>query len=143
MALPPPALAAGDRVRVLVRPPIYIRVRGAGPRIVGELADYAPGVSLTIRRTGVRAPWASTVEIVNWADVGAIQIPNGRNTASGLVLGLGTGAGIVLTGAFTCKVFGGSDCMTQSWHWTWRYAVAAVPAGVVWGYLSTRWKRVY
>ena len=140
---PAPELAPGDRVRVLIRPPWYVRTRGPSPRITGELIDYAPLDSLTIRRTGLRVPWQPEIGTVYWPDIGRIDVPHGRNTLGGLGLGAGVAAGTVLTISFYCKIWAGEHCMSQAWQLSRRVVYIAIPAGAVWGFFSTRWKRVY
>jgi len=88
-------------------------------------------------------PWQPEIGTVYWPDIGRIDVPHGRNTLGGLGLGAGVAAGTVLTISFYCKIWAGEHCMSQAWQLSRRVVYIAIPAGAVWGFFSTRWKRVY
>jgi len=149
---PPPPLSLGQRVRVWTWEPGYARL-GASPfavprdvRLTGALVAYSPLDSVRIARTGPVALFSMTPErTVYWSSVTQIDVPNGRNTLGGAAGGLAGAFGVALLASLVGKAFGcdvGDNC-PNVWRTTAQVSVVAVPAGAVYGFFSTRWKRVY
>ena len=115
-------------------------------RLAGTLVAYTPRDSLRIARTGAAALFSPHPErTVYWASVAQIDVPNGRNTLGGAAGGLAGAFGVALLGALFAKGFGceqGNGC-PNVWRSTARISLLTVPAGAVYGFFSTRWKRVY
>ncbi len=115
-------------------------------RLTGTLVAYSPLDSLRVARTGPAALFSMTPErTVYWSSVGQIDVPNGRNTLGGAAGGLGGAFGLALFWAGLAKGFGcevGNSC-PNVWRSTARISLLTVPAGAVYGFFSTRWKRVY
>ncbi len=113
---------------------------------MGTLLAYSPRDSVRIVRTGAGALFLPNSErTVYWSSVAQIDVPNGRNTLGGAAGGLAGAFGAVLLGAALAKGFGcehGNGC-PNVWRSTARLSLVTVPAGAVYGFFSTRWKRVY
>ena len=149
---PAPALSLGQRVRVWTWEPgfpVFGRSPFAGPRdvrLVGTLLAYSPLDSVRIARTGPAALFSPNPErTVYWSSVAQIDVPNGRNTLGGAAGGLAGAFGVALFWAVLAKGFGcevGNSC-PNVWRSTARISLLTVPAGAVYGFFSTRWKRVY
>ncbi len=150
---PPPTLALGQRVRVATwqagftmfgtRPfPVTREVR-----LVGTLVAYSPADSVRITPTGPFALLsASQDRTVYWADLSRIDVPNGRNTLDGAARGLAGAFGLALLGNLAAHAFGcdhGNHNCPNVWTTTARISLVSVPVGAVYGFFSTRWKRVY
>lgn len=115
-------------------------------RLTGALVAYSPLDSVRIARTGAAALFSANPErTVYWSSVGQIDVPNGRNTLGGAVGGLGSAFFLALFAALGERALGCEvEHMCGSvWRKTARISVVTVPAGVVYGFFSTRWKRVY
>ena len=149
---PPPLLALGQRVRVSTWEPGFQTV-GPSPfgvpravRLVGTLVAYSPLDSIRVVRTGPFAQFSGSPErTVYWSNVSQIDVPNGRNTLGGMAGGLGGALGVALLINLTAHAFGcnyGDNC-PNVWTTTARVSLLTVPAGAVYGFFSTRWKRVY
>ena len=149
---PPPALAFGDRVRVSTWEAGFPGFR-ASPfattrevQLAGTLVAYSPLDSVRVARSGVVGLlWATPERTVYWSTISQIDVPSGRNTLGGAARGLAGALGIALLGALGERMLG---CQyDRSCHNVWkptaRFAVYTVPAGAVYGFFSTRWKRVY
>jgi len=149
---PTPDLAPGQRVRVWTWEPglsVFRSSPFAGARdvrISGTLVAYSPLDSVRIARTGPVALFSMTPErTVYWSSVTQIDVPNGRNTLGGAAGGLAGAFGVALLASLVGKAFGcdvGDNC-PNVWRTTAQVSVVAVPAGAVYGFFSTRWKRVY
>ena len=150
---PPPALTLGQRVRVwtwepaspvFVPSPVFGRPRDV--RISGTLVAYSPLDSVRISRTGPAALFLTAPErTVYWSSMAQIDVPNGRNTLGGAAGGLAGAFGVALLGAVVARGLGcehGNSC-PNVWRMTARISLVTVPAGAVYGFFSTRWKRVY
>lgn len=136
-----PGLAAGDRVRMWIVP---------GLRVTGILVSYSPDALAVEGRQGEGIPLLGRPLMfpptqrydLSWVDVRRIDVPDGRNVLGGVGGGL---AGAVFMGALIslgCTAEGGhSECGVL--HWTLRAAPFTVPLGAVFGFFSTRWRRVY
>jgi len=149
---PPPALTFGQRVRVWTWEPGFPAF-GTSPfggrrevRLAGTLLAYSPHDSLRIARTGAAALFSLHPErTVYWSSVTQIDVPNGRNTLGGAAGGLAGAFGVALMFAVVAKAFGcdyGNSC-PNVWRMTAQVSLVTVPAGAVYGFFSTRWKRVY
>ena len=149
---PPPALALGERVRVSTWEPGFPAF-GSSPfagtrevRLAGTLIAYSPLDSVRVARTGAVTLFSTTPErTVYWSTVSQIDVPNGRNTLAGAAGGLGGAFGLALLGALGERVLG---CQYEHncgsvWKATARLALYTVPVGTVFGFFSTRWRRVY
>jgi hypothetical protein len=149
---PPPPLSLGQRVRVWTWDPGYTRL-GASPfavprdvRLTGTLVAYSPLDSVRVARTGPAALFSMTPErTVYWSSVAQIDVPNGRNTLGGAAGGLAGAFGVALLASVVAKAFGcdvGNNC-PNVWRTTAQVSLVTVPGGAVYGFFSTRWKRVY
>jgi hypothetical protein len=152
----PPDLAIGQKVklRIAEATPRFAMARprpGLRPVIVGTLTAYRPLESITVRRTGWIAGVGPTDQrTVDWVQVLAIEVPqrrNGLNAVNGAAGGVGAALAIGMwAGIFDSFICGDwtSRCEDRNaWHYAKRAAVVAIPVGMVIGYFSTRWKRVY
>ena len=149
---PPPVLTPGQRVRVWTWEPgssAFAPSPLARPRpvrLAGTLVAYSPLDSVRIVRTGPTALLSVTPErTVYWSSVAQIDVPNGRNTLGGAAGGVAGAFGVALLWAVVAKSVGcehGDNC-PNVWRSTARISLVTVPAGAVYGFLSTRWKRVY
>ena len=149
---PPPLLTLGQRVRVCTWDqgyPAFGTSPFAGPRevrLAGTLLAYSPLDSVRIARTGPAALFSPNPErTVYWASVAQIDVPNGRNTLDGAARGLGGAFGLALMFNLIGRAFGcnySHNC-PNVWRTTAQVSLVTVPAGAVYGFFSTRWKRVY
>jgi len=147
-----PVLELGQHVRVSAWEPGFSALGPspfAGPRevrLAGTLVAYSPLDSVRVAPAGALALLRVTpVRTVYWSTVSQIDVPNGRNTLGGAAAGLAGALGIALLGALGERALGceyGNAC-SNVWRTTARFAVYTVPAGAVYGFFSTRWKRVY
>lgn len=141
---PPPDLAPGQRVRVWTWESSFGRPRDV--RLTGTLVAYAPLDSLRVARTGPTALFSMSPErTVYWSSVAQIDVPNGRNTLGGAAGGLAGAFGVALLAALVAKGVGcehGNSC-PNVWRSTAQISLLTVPAGAVYGFFSTRWRRVY
>ena len=149
---PPPQLALGQRVRVSTWAPGFPTF-GTSPfgvtrpvRFTGMLVAYSPLDSVRVARTAFFAQLsASPDRTVYWSDISRIDVPNGRNTLEGAAGGLGGAFGVALLVSLIGHVFGCnySDNCPNIWKTTAQVSLVTVPGGAVYGFFSTRWKRVY
>ena len=141
----PPDLSLGERVRVWTwEPGPFARPREV--RLAGTLVAYSPLDSVRIMRTGPAALFSPHPDrTVYWSSVAQIDVPNGRNTVDGAARGLGGALGLALMFNLLGRAFGcnHSHSCPNVWRTTARAALVTVPAGTVYGFFSTRWKRVY
>ncbi len=149
---PPPGLRPGERVRVWTWEPAFPAF-GSSPfagsrevRLAGTLVAYSPLDSLRVARTGLADLFSMTPErTVYWSNVAQIDVPNGRNTLGGAAGGLAGAFGVALLASVVAKAFGcdvGNNC-PNVWRTTAQVSLVTVPAGAIYGFFSTRWKRVY
>jgi len=148
----PPVLELGRRVRVSAWEPGFSSLGPspfAGPRevrLAGTLVAYSPLDSVRIARTGAAALFSASPErTVYWSSVAQIDVPNGRNTLDGAARGLGGAFGVALMFNLIGRAFGcnySHNC-PNVWRTTAQVAFVTVPAGTIYGFFSTRWKRVY
>lgn len=152
----PPDLVIGQKVKLRIAeaaPLLPIHRPTPGLRHVtftGTLTAYRPREGITVRRNGWIAGVGPTSErTVDWVNVMAIEVPQRRNGLNA-VMGAAGGFGAALGWGLMAGIFDGLlcartlDCEDQdAWHHTKRAARIAVPVGMVVGYFSTRWKRVY
>lgn len=149
---PPPLLTLGQRVRVWTWEHGFPAL-GTSPfggqrevRLAGMLVAYSPHDSVRIARTGAAALFSPNPErTVYWSSVAQIDVPNGRNTLQGAVGGLGGAFFLALLAALGERALGCQyEHMCGSvWRKTARISVVTVPVSAVYGFFSTRWKRVY
>jgi len=149
---PPPDLTPGQRVRVWtweLGSSVFRSSPFAGPRdvrISGTLVAYSPFDSVRIARTGPGALFSITPQLtMSWSSVTQIDVPNGRNTFGGAAGGLAGAFGVALLASLVGTAFGcdvGNNC-PNVWRTTAQVSLVTVPAGAVYGFFSTRWKRVY
>jgi len=115
-------------------------------RLAGTLVAYSPHDSVRIARTGPAALFSPSRErTVYWSSVAQIDVPSGRNTLDGAASGLGGALGVALMFNLVGRAFGcnySHNC-PNVWRTTAQVALVTVPAGAVYGFFSTRWKRVY
>jgi hypothetical protein len=154
----PPDLVIGQKVKLRIAEPARpLRITRSMPRpglrpviVVGTLTAYRPDEQITVRRNGwVLGVGPTTERRVDWVQVMGIEVPqrrNGLNALQGAAGGFGAALGWgLMAGIFDGLLCARSlDCEDQdAWHHTKRAAVYTVPVGVVVGFFSTRWKRVY
>jgi hypothetical protein len=147
-----PVLELGQRVRVSTWEPGFSALGPspfAGPRevrLAGTLVAYSPLDSVRVARTGPFAQFSASPErTVYWSNVSQIDVPNGRNTLDGMARGLGGAFGLALLANLGAHAFGcnySKNC-PNVWKTTAQVSLVTVPAGAVYGFFSTRWKRVY
>jgi hypothetical protein len=154
-----PDLGLGQKVKLRIAEatqPFPVGMTLPRPRLrqvilVGTLTAYRPLESITLQRSG----WVAGVgptdhRTVDWVQVMGIEVPqrrNGLNAVNGAAGGVGAALAVGLwAGIFDSFVCGDwtSRCEDRNaWHYTKRAAVVAIPVGMVIGYFSTRWKRIY
>jgi hypothetical protein len=155
----PPDLGLGQKVKLRIAEATRPLPRGISiprPRLrqvilVGTLTAYRPLESVTVRRSGWIAGVGPTNQrTVDWVQVMGIEVPqrrNALNAVNGAAGGLGAALGWgLMAGIFDFMVCGDwtSRCKDKNaWHYTKQAAIVAIPVGIVVGYFSTRWKRVY
>ena len=147
-----PVLDLGQRVRVSAWDPGFSALGPspfAGPRevrLAGTLVAYSPLDSVRVAPTGAIALLRVTpVRTVYWSTLSQIDVPNGRNTLDGAARGLGGALGVALMFNLVGRAFGcnlSHNC-PNVWRTTAQVALVTVPVGTVYGFFSTRWKRVY
>jgi hypothetical protein len=127
------ALAPGDKVRVWIK-------REA--RVTGILTEYHPPDSLRVDRSPdfLHLSLPRHYDLY-WIDVGRIDVPHGRDLLGGTLRGVGSAVGVGALISLGCTAAGGQQCGVA--RWSVKAAPLAIPAGFVWGFFSTKWKRVY
>jgi len=143
-----PLLVPGQRVRVWALEPAPVLGRGGvrEARVVGTLMAYHPPDSLIVLRTSVlRSLWGPRERTVYWADLKRMEVPNGRDPLLGVAAGIGAAVAVGLAYSAVNHMFCSplENCGRSFLYHTGRAAVVTVPVGLVFGILTTRWKRVY
>lgn len=156
----PPELVIGQKVRLrVVAPappprPLFLPNPFPQPRfrpvtMVGTLVFYEPPERIIVLRHGAIIGIGGKAErTVDWTDVLGIEVPqrrNGLNAVHGGLAGFGAALGWGLMAGMFDTLFcsRGARCDRDAWDRTKQVAPYAIPAGVVIGFFSTRWKRVY
>jgi hypothetical protein len=155
----PPDLVIGQKVKLrIAEPERPLRITRPMSRpglrpvtVVGTLTAYRPDEQIAVRRSGwIFGVGPKTVRRVDWVQVMGIEVPqrrNGLNAVNGAAGGVGAALAIGMwAGIFDSFICGDwtSRCEDRNaWHYAKRAAVVAIPVGMVIGYFSTRWKRVY
>jgi hypothetical protein len=147
-----PPLKSGQRVRVWTWESTPFVPTPWPPartlRMAGTLIAYQPPESLTLRRSGFLSrpsPERERTRTAYWVTVRRIDVPAGRNVLGGAVQGIigAVGLGLLASGTEWAFCVKHEPCGTPVPKNILRAAAITVPVGLVAGYFSTRWRRVY
>lgn len=145
----PPDFALGQKLKLHILEPVMVPTPPLGlpgpamhsVAIVGTVVAYEPYERITLLRRG-------NEHSVDWVDIRWIEVPrrrNGLNVLNGALDGFGIALGVGLMAGIFDSLFciDKPGCDHNAWYYTKRGAIIAVPIGMIAGFFSERWKRVY